>query len=51
MKRALRSALVIGGTVAAVAAGTVPAIATPSYDGNPAGNGMTVQPFTCDGLG
>jgi hypothetical protein len=51
MKPTLRSALAVAGAVAAVTAGSVPAFAAPSYDGNPAGYGQTVQPFHCDGLG
>ncbi|GAA2111920.1 hypothetical protein GCM10009841_35060 [Microlunatus panaciterrae] len=51
MKLTARSALVVVGALVAAAAGTVPATAAPSYDLNPAGNGQSVQPFTCDGLG
>ncbi len=51
MKATARSTLVVVGALVAAAAGTVPAAAAPSYDQNPAGNGQSVQPFSCDGLG
>lgn len=51
MKPTLRSALVVAGTIAAVTAGMLPASAAPSYEGNKAGNGQSLEPFYCSGLG